>query len=144
MHEELLMRTTSCSCKYCTTSLSAVLSTADELIAPLCSRLVKIAPLPSGSNRTSVHASESGAASERGGRAASRISRKMEENSGVSTAHQWAEEAKRLLNEALRNGNNGIVRRPPTFMLLVVHSSHLETTAMNEELVVRARSSSGT
>eukprot|EP00965_Chrysotila_dentata_P053060 1760805-Pleurochrysis_carterae.AAC.1 len=44
MHEELLVRTRSSSCKHCTRSSSAVLSTADELVAPFCSRLVEIAP----------------------------------------------------------------------------------------------------
>eukprot|EP00965_Chrysotila_dentata_P194177 6176204-Pleurochrysis_carterae.AAC.2 len=63
--------------------------------------------LPSCSDRTRVHASESGAASDRGGRTAARISREMEENNEVSEA-QW-EEAKRLFNEALQNGDNGTV-----------------------------------
>eukprot|EP00965_Chrysotila_dentata_P066594 2205578-Pleurochrysis_carterae.AAC.1 len=44
MHEELLVRTRSSSCKYCIRSSSAVLFTADELVVPLCSRLGKIAP----------------------------------------------------------------------------------------------------
>eukprot|EP00965_Chrysotila_dentata_P032382 1079113-Pleurochrysis_carterae.AAC.1 len=67
MHKELLVR------KYCTRRSSAVLSTADELVAPLCSRLPsQDCTLPSGSDRTRVHVSKSGAASERGGRAAAK------------------------------------------------------------------------
>eukprot|EP00965_Chrysotila_dentata_P040346 1339001-Pleurochrysis_carterae.AAC.2 len=69
--------------------------------------LVRTRNIAQGARRqknTRVHAlSESGAASERGGRVAARW--RLEENSGMSEA-QWAE-AKRPFNKALRNGSNG-------------------------------------
>eukprot|EP00965_Chrysotila_dentata_P153648 5078557-Pleurochrysis_carterae.AAC.1 len=89
--------------------------------------------LQSGSDRIHVFtASESGAASERGGCVAARWRR--EENSEMSEQKQSAFST-RLFE---------MVTMETWPFELVVHSSHSEITAMNEELVVRARSSSGT
>eukprot|EP00965_Chrysotila_dentata_P104908 3465115-Pleurochrysis_carterae.AAC.1 len=129
--EELLVRTRSSSSKFCTRSSSAVLSTYRRACRASLLTSSRDCTIPSGSDRIHVFTRV---------RAVRR----------ASVAGVWRRDGSERrtvaclrLNEQKQSAFSTRLWKTQPFEL-VMHLRHLEITAMNEELVVRARSSSGT